>query len=235
MGVFLSVSAINTDERGQEVHDIVFRMIGKRGHRRLPKSMAMRLSGENQVMISNEAPDWMLLIYPNGFNDGFSCTEILSEKLDCKAFNFEIYDGQFWWYNFFKSGDLLDIFWQHPTYFVGLHPDEKIDDEILKARKGNPELIAEEYFGLPMQVIEPYYVQFDDEEFANIKNENLKKYKKKLKTAKETFNFKANSDDKYPLSSPWVFTDFAAKFGLIYPTQIQTHSGLYFYALKPKE
>ena len=50
MGLYLSVSALYTDEKGEDVNDILFREIGLRGHRRLPRSMAIRKSGKNQVL-----------------------------------------------------------------------------------------------------------------------------------------------------------------------------------------
>ena len=235
MGLYLSVSALYTDEKGEDVNDILFREIGLRGHRRLPRSMAIRKSGKNQVLISTESPDWLLIVYPNGFLDGFGCTSILAELFDCKAFNFELYDNLFWWYNFFVSDELADIFWQHPTFFDGLHSGEKINDKALEARKGNPKFIASQFDGVISDEIMPYYRQLDDSEFADLKLTNYDEYEKKLKETREKFDYKANEGDKYTLISPWVLTDFAAKFGIIYPTQVQSHNDLKFFALKPKD
>ena len=197
MGLYLSVSALNTDERGEDVYDLLFREIGLRGHRRLPRSMAIRKSGKNQVLISSESPDWLLVVYPNGFLDGFSCTAALAELFDCKAFNFELYDNLFWWYNYFKSDELADIFWQHPTFFDGLHPDERLTERAIEARKGNSTFIASEFDGVIVDDISPYFQQLDDSEFAELKKTDYVNYTEKLKESRAHLDFKANEGDKY--------------------------------------
>ena len=234
MGLFLSVTALETAERGQDVFDQTFKVIGARGHRRLPKSLGTRETGENQVMICTESPQWLLIVYPNGFMDGFGCSQDLSAEFDCRTFNFEIYNGETWWYNFFRAGRLLDIFWQQPRYFEHRHADEQLTPEVLAARKGKVDLICDQFFGLPKDMVEPYYAQIDDADFGRLKVADPEAYAARMEAARANLNFKANPDDLYPLSSVWVFTDFASKFGIIYPTDIQTHDNLTFYALRPK-
>lgn len=235
MTLFLSVTALETDDRGQDVIDQTFRVMGDRGHRRLPKSMGVRTSGTNQVMICTEAPEWLLVVYPAGFMDGFGCTQALSESLDCKAFNFEIYANETWWYNYFSSGILRDIFWQQPRYFEGVHPDEAIDGEVLAARRGNPDLLADEFFGMPIQMIRPYYVQIDDGEFRHLRAANPEEYTRRFRALQVNLDVRAHDDDRYPLSSVWVFTDFANKFNIMYPMDIQTQDNLQFFGLRPKD
>lgn len=235
MTLFLSATALQTDERGQDVIDAVFTVLGGRGHRRLPKSMAARTTGDYQVMLSTESPEWLFIVYPQGFLDGYGCTQELSKKFECRAFNFEVYNNETWWYNFFREGELLDVYWQQPRYFEGRHPDEVIDDEVLKLRAGNPDLIADQFFGLPLEVIKPYYQQVDDSPFRNLREQDPDGYMAKFREAMAALDHKAHPEDLYPLSSVWVFTDFGAKFGIIYPVDIQTHTDLAFFALRPKE
>lgn len=235
MGLFLSTVALQCDDRGEDVFDDVFRIVGERGHRRLPKSMALRQTGENQVMVSTESPEWLMVIFPQAFPDGFGCAQLLSEKMDCRVFNFEIYDGETWWYNFFHEGELLDVFWQQPRYFEGIHPDEVISEEILQSRRGQPDLLAEHFFGLMIDLIRPYYVQIDDQAISQLKTSDPDQYKAELEQLKQPMLRKAHQEDLYPLSSVWVFTDFAAKLGISYPVDIQTHDGLRFFALRPAE
>mgnify|MGYP005855945789 CR=1 FL=1 len=227
------VLALHTPERGQDVFDRIFRVLGTRGHRALPKSRADRTTGEHQVIVDSSSPEWLTLLMPPNFVDGFGCAQRLSAEFECYAFDFVAYCAETWWYNLFDAGHLIDLFWQHPRFFEGRHPDEPaVEPGALEARRGQPDLLAQ-LFDVPMELLQPYFEQIDDQPFRHLKQVDPAAYSDEVQTRRFTRGGRAHDGDRYALHDPMNFVDLALKVGIRYPSGATTQPGLRFFALRP--
>ena len=125
------------------------------------------------------------IIYPPYFFKWGECCVFLSEELQAPVFLLDIYDGDFWTYTLFFSGQIKDKFMPIPDYFNEDPGQIEID-----SWKGNAQIIAKYVPGLTPESIEKYLIRWDldqeevkayeDDEFTNCEYQ-LFDFMKKLK------------------------------------------------------
>lgn len=112
-------------------------------------------------------------------------TREISLRLECPAFHIQVYDGDFWMYEFYVNGLTLDRFNTKPGYFAKISEKEK------QEWRGNPEMLASYWPNLKVSDIDRYLVHSSEV------------YSKD----------KAYETDKHGYGDFWQMTDFMAKLG----------------------
>ena len=115
-------------------------------------------------------------------------TQELSKELACPVMLCYIYDGDFWGYFFFDSGEHLDAFMPMPYYF------EEMPEEEQQRVKGNSRLIAERF---------------------NVKEEDVAQYLR-LWTEQDLNGNEpgyAYPDDEFSIGEDWQMADFMRAIG----------------------
>ncbi|MCF8277737.1 MAG: hypothetical protein K9J17_13470 [Flavobacteriales bacterium] len=110
---------------------------------------------ENTCII-HEGENGTAVVYPMGFVEWDSCSQYISQQLNCPVFSFHIHDGDFWMYVLYNRGDQVDQFIPIPDYW-----DENVSEEEITAQKGNPQLLAELIPKLKAQDVSNYLVRWE--------------------------------------------------------------------------
>jgi len=232
MSVYVAVTALQLEDHRPARIAEIFDLLENRGHEQINKELADRESGENEVCISSQAERWLTILYPNAFRDGYGCARLLSEAFNTLAFDFEVWNGETWWYSLMDRGRLLDIFWEQPRYFEGRIKDEQISPDTLEMRSGRPDIVANAT-DVSSMTLQPYYDQLDDSDLRILREQDPDGYRATWDARKKAKRVKAHPDDKHRLHTRWSFTDFAGRLGIHYPTSFETSEKIAFYGLRP--
>lgn len=131
-----------------------------------------------------------LVIYGDSTGDFSRITE-MSLKLGVTAFAFHIHDGDFWMYQLYQNGKLIDQFNPIPDYWGAVSPEEKAQ------WAGKATIISENWPGVEVDQIEKYLISHDSPGFDS---------------EKEVY-----PDDEFEPWDAWQVCDFLKKLGTPYP------------------
>lgn len=147
------------------------------------------LEDENTLVLA-EGVAGSSVLYPWGFFEWDELSKRLSEVLKAPVFSFHIHDGDFWMYQLFKEGALVDQFNPIPEYW-----DDSISKEERLAWEGNADRVAAAVPGVEGESIRPYLRHWD------LKDEGAKAF----------------PDDEFPSNDAWQLCDFLKRLGFVYP------------------
>jgi hypothetical protein len=144
------------------------------------------------VLLYEPREAWTAVIWPVYFNihDVPACLAV-SKALDSLAATVNVYDGDFWSFEFFAAGVLIDKAAPRADYFA---EDDDSAASLRQLWRGNPEAVAAA-FQCPADSIRPYYSYLGPEDAPG----------------------KAFADDAYSLEDFWVFVDLWKRLGITYP------------------
>ena len=187
MGLFLTMLACKSKARDKVIKNII-KIMKDRKLKLYSKTKVNSITGEeNEYNITSSKNNWIQVFCPKTPDDDLAIT--LSKKLNSPIFQFHIHDGQFWMYQLFVNGNLIDRHKPISDYW------SKISNNDRKSWKGNANKIGS-IFNLNPNILSPYLVQ--DEEW-------------------NTSNKRAFTEDEFPVKSEWSMVDFQRKLGIIYP------------------
>lgn len=134
---------------------------------------------------------WTVITWPNylSIHDVQLCAAV-SRETGAVAMTVNVYDGDFWSYEVFEAGTLVDKFAPRADYFAD---DENPEEELRTRWRGDPEAVASS-LGIPVDVVRPYYRYVGPDDDSG----------------------KAFDDDESTLDNFWVFTDFWRRIGIAY-------------------
>jgi hypothetical protein len=144
------------------------------------------------ILLYEPRGGWTPVIWPAYFNihDVPACAAV-SKGLGSLATTVNVYDGDFWSFEFFSSGALIDKAAPRADYFA---EDDDSAASLLQHWRGNPEAMAAA-FQVPAESIRPYFSYLGPEDAPG----------------------KAFVDDASPLEDFWVFVDLWRRLGITYP------------------
>jgi hypothetical protein len=150
----------------------------------------------HDVLLFPTSGEWTVVLWPEAFNvHDIPACEVLSRELDTKASAVHVYDSDYWAHSVFASGVRLDRFVSWPSYFAD---DEQEADRVAAEWQGSPAVLADA-FGVDASVLAPYLRRVD---------------------VPNPPSSKAFPDDEFTVDNFWVFTDFWARAGIVYPDDV---------------
>lgn len=146
----------------------------------------------SDVMLYEPEGGWTVVIWPVYFNihDVPACAAV-SKELRCRAVTVNVYDGDFWSFEFFEAGNLIDRAAPRADYFA---EDDDGAATLREQWRGDPEQVAAT-FGVPVDPLRPYYAYLGHEDTPG----------------------KAHPDDQFSREDFWVFVDLWRRLGITYP------------------
>jgi len=186
MGLFLNMFAVRSESR-DEVADVLIKAMESANYTLSDRHQGGEYTGQyDEFAIVQPKGDWVQVFAdPESFSD---IVQRLSTELQCVAFYFMIYDGDFWQYEIFERGELRDKFCQNPVYFQSADAQERA------AWRGDPETISA-LCGVAATSIAPYL-----------------RFQSEIKPDEKAF-----AEDRVTVESEWSMIDFQDKLGMQYP------------------
>ncbi len=146
---------------------------------------------EDWIAFSTQRGAWTCVQYQQSALDWPEVTRSLSASLASPAFYFEIYDGETWGYRFFEEGRELAKYVSMPA----VH--EEASDEP-DQWTGNIQRVADRLGLTDSRALEQYLVHLDPE---------------------NPLSEKADPEDEFELSDPWVISDFIRRLDIQWDDQ----------------
>ncbi|KKL84729.1 hypothetical protein LCGC14_1961820 [marine sediment metagenome] len=218
MGHFLAVSAFRTEQ----VDELCQRIAGYCRSSDVGcevRESADDLSDETDATVYSPENGWVRVIWPNHFTaNDFPLCENLSKQAALVVSTVHTYDGEYWEHLFLDRGDVLHKFCSWPDYDVGS------EEEAVKAKaewRGDPTQLAE-FLGIPAESISGYMVHLSPPPAEPPPKKSIFSWLTGKSQPQPQPQFvvethKAYDADHFDLEDFWVFTDFWAKLGIVYP------------------
>jgi hypothetical protein len=186
MGTFLSLTSVV----GKTAADVTSSLKKFAQHRGGDLQKENLSTDDDHCCIIAEANGNASIFYPYPFLEWDDVAEFISKDLLAPVFSFHIHDGDFWMYQLFVKGQVVDQFNPMPDYW-----DENIKEAAMKEWKGNAAIITRYVPYVGPAEIEKYLVYWPmDEDEA----------------------WKAYETDEFE-NEEWQLLDFMKKLQLPYP------------------
>jgi hypothetical protein len=190
MGLFLAMSGIIGGNR-HEVEEGLRKFAESRKGSLCEKRLA---TNDENCLVIGEGESGITVFYPYEYFMWDETSEFLSEELSKPVFSFHIHDGDFWMYQFFVNGEVMDCFNPVPDYW-----QDDIEEEESNQWQGNAQILTKFVPGVHKENVANYLKCWGDEVFESSERK------------------KAYSDDEFFYGDDWQLTDFMKRLGLMYP------------------
>jgi hypothetical protein len=190
MGHFLAASAFRGQSVGQ-VSEQVAAYISANGLK-CSELTGHSVNEATDILLYDPVRSWTIVIWPSHFNihDVPLCLAV-SRSVGAVAATVNVYDGDFWSFEAFADGRLIDQCAPRADYFA---EDDASAERLRALWRGNPAAVAD-LAGVPVEIVAPYYRYLSADDQPG----------------------KAFPDDQFPLEEFWVFTDLWRRLGITYP------------------
>jgi hypothetical protein len=193
MSMFLAMSGV-IGATEEEIEEALRRYALARGAEFYEEPLSPK---DDHCLIVSDGINGTTALYPVEFFDWDDASRFLSSDLSKPVFSFHIHDGDFWMYDFFVDGVIVDQFNTVPEYWQELEDDERA------AWRGSAEVIARHAVGVSAQDIARYLVQWGDG----------------VLDADERRT--AYDDDEYYYGDDWQLCDLMRRLGFDYPVDVR--------------
>ena len=190
MGTFLSMSGVV----GADEDSVIAALEDFTGRRRgsIVEAPDLTVDDEGCLVVTTDAGG-VTLLYPRNFMQWDECSAALSRTLGKPVFSFHIHDGDFWMYQLYESGSIVDQFNPVPDYWG------EMDDDDPNAWCGNAEEVARCVPGVKPEQITNYLIRW------------------RIEMLGASTVQKAYPTDKYGYGCDWQLVDFLQKLGFDFP------------------